>query len=181
MKNKLFLKAITIVISSFVICLDQTLAIASNNQKITITEGNSESIIAQLSGQGGNTSQTTNQLLVQAISLAQTALGDASATANSEAISGSQKDALVKSIAQASTLIGNAETFASSTAKSNQAAAAISLAEAITVIGEALAIAESDAVSGDGAPAIAQSLASAQAVLGNATASASSSSSSRSD
>jgi hypothetical protein len=111
-----------------------------------------------------------NQAFSSSIATAETALGEASAVANSRAIGGRRRSALSQSIARAISLVGNANALSSSTAESDQKAVASSLAEAETILGDALAIAQSEAISGDGKLAIATSIASAKTSLGNATA-----------
>lgn len=106
----------------------------------------------------------------RSVAVAETALGQAYAASQSDAIAGRGKTALSESIAKATSLIGDATALSGSTAIGDKRAAAQSLAEAETMLGNALAIAESDAVSGPGKQAIAQSLASAKTSVGNATA-----------
>jgi hypothetical protein len=117
-----------------------------------------------------NTSLRQNRAFSQSIASAETALGNATSAAQSQAIGGPKKSALAESISQATSLLGNASALSSSTAISDHRAVANSLSQATTLLGDALSIAQSEAISGPGKPAIAKALSSAYTSVGNATA-----------
>ena len=88
MKEKLFRQATTLVISSFVVFLSQASVIASNNQKITITDhglGKSESIIAQLP----DVTPANDITVGAAVAIALDVLGQSVTIAESRAVSNS--------------------------------------------------------------------------------------------
>ncbi|MFB2772391.1 hypothetical protein ACE1AT_24365 [Pelatocladus sp. BLCC-F211] len=175
MKNTLFYKVAAVAIGSL-LSLSGT-AFASTYKIAEITRinrlGNAEEIlIAQVPHY---VALRDVKAYSQSVAVAESALGNALAAAQSQAIGGPKKGALAESIAQAKTLIGNATAISGSTAISDKKAVAVSLSQAETVLGDALAIAQSDAISGPGKPAIAKSLASAKTAVGSATAIAQSS------
>jgi hypothetical protein len=177
MKNTLFRKVAAVAIGSLFAFSG---AASANIYKIDgITHatrlGNSEILVSQRPRVSRPSRLRDVPVFSKSLAVAETALGNAGAAAQSEAIGGPKKSALAASIAKATSLIGNATALSGSTAISDKKAAASSLAQAETVLGDALAIAQSDAVSGPGKPAIAQSLASAKTAVGNATAIATSS------
>lgn len=170
MKSKLFKKSAALAIGS--IFAFSGAAFASPYHQIN--SGNRLSplikVVAQRQGRQSRKPLKENKAFASSLAVAETALGNAAAAAQSEALGGAKKSALAESIAKAASLIGNATALASSSAISDQRAVARSLAQAETVLGDALAIAESDAVSGPGKDAIARSLSSAKTSVGNATA-----------
>lgn len=175
MKNTLFHKVTAIAIGSLLAFSSTAFANTYKIGEITHTSrlGDSAILIAQRPGRRpvprpGRLRDVP--VFSRSLAVAETALGNASAAAQSEALGGTGKSALAESIAKASTLIGNASALSNSTAISDKKATARSLAEAESCLGEALAIATSGAVSGPGQAAIAQSLASAKTSVGNATA-----------
>jgi hypothetical protein len=175
MKSKLFQKSAALAIGS--IFAFSGAAFASTNHEIILGNrlSNSNVLVTQRRGREprGRQSQAPlkeDPVFSRALASAETALGNAAAAAQSEAIGGPKKSALAESLAQASSLIGNAAALSSSTAVSDQKAVANSLSQAETVLGDALAIAQSDAISGPGKPAISQALSSAKTSVGNATA-----------
>jgi hypothetical protein len=154
-----------------------TSAFASTHNIEEITHANglstSKSVIAQGKKPGG--SLKDDPVFSQALASAESAMGNVTGIAKSQAVGGPKKDALAESLAQASTLIGNAAALSSSTAISDKKAVASSLSQAETLLGDALSIAQSNAISGPGKPAIAKSLSIAKTAVGNATAIAESS------
>ncbi|MDZ7961157.1 MAG: hypothetical protein RMY34_25305 [Aulosira sp. DedQUE10] len=176
MKNTLLHKVTAVAIGSF-FALSGT-AFASTYKIGEISHaaklGNSEILIAQRRIPHRGPLRDV-PVFSKSVAVAETALGNAYAAAQSDAITGRGKSALAESIAKATSVLGNATALSGSTAIGDKKAVATSLAEAETVLGDALAIAQSDAVSGPGKPAIAQSIASAKTAVGNATAIATSS------
>ncbi|BAU08889.1 hypothetical protein NIES592_21810 [Fischerella major NIES-592] len=174
MKNTLFYKITAVAIGSLLSLSGTAFASTYRTTEITLTNtlGNVETLVAQVPLQ---LALREVPAFAKSVSVAESALGNALAAAQSQAITGSGKTALAKSIAQAKTLIGNATAISGSTAISDKKAIAVSLSKAETVLGDALAIAQSDAISGPGKPAIATSLATAKTAVGNATAIAQSS------
>jgi hypothetical protein len=174
MKNTLFYKVAAVAIGSLLSFSGTAFASTYKIAEITRTNrlGNAEILVAQVPH---HLALREVPAFAKSVSVAETALGNALAAAQSQAIGGSGKSALAKSIAEAKTLIGNATAISGSTAISDKKAVAVSLSKAETVLGDALAIAQSDAISGPGKPAIATSLASAKTAVGNATAIAQSS------
>ncbi|BAY11994.1 hypothetical protein [Calothrix sp. NIES-2098] len=167
MKNTLFHKVTALAIGSLLTFSSTAFASAYKIAEITHTArlGNSAILIAQRPGR-----ITDVPAFSKSVALAETALGNAAAAAQSTALAGRGKSAVAASIAKATSALGNATALSGSTAISDKKAVARSLAQAETFIGDALAIAQSEAVSGPGKAAIATSLASAKTAMGNATA-----------
>jgi hypothetical protein len=172
MKNRLFYKVVAVAIGSLVAFPGAALANPYKiGELIHVTRlGKSEILVTQRRPVPRPSRLRDVPVFSKSVAVAETALGDAYAAAQSDAIAGRGKSALAESIAKAKTLIGNATALSTSTSVGDKRAVARSLSEAETVLGDALAIAQSDAVSGPGKGAIAQSLASAKTSVGSATA-----------
>ncbi|AFY36080.1 hypothetical protein [Calothrix sp. PCC 7507] len=177
MKNTIFHKVAAVAIGSLFAFSGTAFASTYKIGEITHATklGNSEILVAQRRPIRHRGPLRDVPVFSKSVAVAETALGNAYAAAQSDAIGGPRKSALAESIAKATSLLGNATALSGSTAISDKKAVATSLSEAETVLGDALAIAQSDAVSGPGKPAIAKSLASAKTAVGNATAIATSS------
>ena len=165
MKNKLFRQATALVMSSFVVFLGQASVIASNNQKIIITDkrlGNSERIIAQ-----------ANSIdVVVAIAVALNVLGQAVSIVESRAIRNEIPEEFVPIVNQA---LGDAQrNFAmaqSSAEQGDNFAAATALSTGISILGDGVvrALAVGDAGT---ARALTEVLITADAARGTALAQA---------
>jgi hypothetical protein len=129
-------------------------AFAASLQPSNPVKGESNVLVAQSSG------------LSRALAVAETALANADAITQSNAISGPGKSALAQSISKATFFLGNANALSGSTAISDQLAVERSLYSFETVVGDALAIAQSNAISGSGKPALASALSIAKTSLG---------------
>ena len=172
MKNKLFHKVAAVAIGSLFAFPGTAFASTYKiGEIIHVTRlGNSEILVTRRPQPPRPGRLRDVPAFSKSVAVAETALGNAYAAAQSDAIAGTGKSALAESIAKATSLLGNAAALSNSTAFSDRQAVARSLSEAETVLGDALAIAQSTAVSGYGKTAIAQSLASAKTSVGNATA-----------
>ncbi|MBW4558477.1 MAG: hypothetical protein KME59_21635 [Trichormus sp. ATA11-4-KO1] len=171
MKSILSRTSAALAIGSIFAFSGATFASTYNVAEVTQANGlsNAEILVAQRSI-SRRAPLRENRAFSSSLAVAETALGNAYAAAQSQAIGGPRKGALAESISKATSLLGNASALSGSTAISDRRAVATSLAQAETVLGDALAIAESDAISGPGKSAIARSLASAKTSVGNATA-----------
>ncbi len=182
MKNKLFGKAIPLVMGSLVLFSSQVfsiqaLAISSNkNQELTNAKalGESELLIAQAPDSQALTPGEKNDLAaaVAAVS-AESVFGPAIGAARAAAIPQTQKDAIAMAFSQAQSIFGPALSQATAVAQTKGDARAIARAfsAAESVLGPAFA--QSKAVANSpGGDSLAQAAANAESVFGPAVAKA---------
>jgi hypothetical protein len=118
---------------------------------------------------GGDNVLVAQLPTVSVLVVAENALGEADAIAQSQSIGGSGKSALAQSIGKATSLLGNAIALSSSTGIRDKRAIALSLAIAETVVSDALILIKSNAISGPGKPALVSVLSIAKSCVGNPT------------
>jgi hypothetical protein len=150
-------KIVALTLSTLVTLTAAGSAFAAALQPSNPVKGGSNLLVAQSSG------------LSRALAVAETALDEADAIAQSNEISGSGKSALVQSISKATFFLENATALYDSTAISDKYAVARSLSSVETVVGDALAIAQSNAISGSGKAALATALSIAKTSVATTT------------